>query len=225
MERPIDIQLEKLRNKLIKMCSLVDEQVNFAIKSFEENNGDLALLVIERDSNVDKYDNKIEKTCQKIFALNHPVALDLRLIMSALKINTNLERISDRSVNIARIFNNLGSKPDFFNKLHFNEISKLAKQMLKYAIDSYIYSDAETAKRIIGIDNKLDELVKLDSKLLVNIMKESNSNIEPGLLTFSLLQELERIGDHSTNIGEEVYFIVKAESIRHRNGMGADLEI
>ncbi|MFH0733338.1 MAG: phosphate signaling complex protein PhoU [bacterium] len=225
MERPIDIQLEKLRNKLIKMCSLVDEQVSFAIKSFEENNSKLALLVIERDPNVDKYDDKIEKVCQKIFALNHPVALDLRLIMSALKINTNLERISDRSVNIARIYNNLGSKPDFFSKLHFNEISKLTKQMLKYAIDSYIYSDAETAKRIIGIDNKLDELVNLDSKLLINIMKESNSNIEPGLLTFSLLQELERIGDHSTNIGEEVYFIVKAESIRHRNGKDTDLQI
>ncbi len=225
MERPIDIQLEKLRSKLIKMCSLVDEQVDFAIRSIDENKQELAVSVIERELNVDKFDNKIEKTCQKIFALNHPVAMDLRLIMSALKINANLERISDLSVNIARIYTNMGNKPVFFDKLHFTEICKLTKQMLKYAIDSYIYSDAENAKRIIGIDDKLDELVNLDSKRLVEIMKESPLNVEAGLFTFSLLQELERIGDHTTNIGEEVYFIVKAESIRHRNGKDTDLQI
>lgn len=217
MERPIDIQLEKLRNKLIKMGSLVDEQVDFAIRSIEENNLDLAVTVIERDLNVDKYDDKIEKVCQKIFALNNPVAMDLRTIMSTLKINANLERISDLSVHVAHIYKDLGSRPEFFESLHLSEIFRLVRQVLKYAIDSMIYSDAETAKRITGIDKKLDELVNIDSKILVDLMKNSGDLVEHGILTYSLLQELERIGDHSTNIGEEVYFAVKGESIRHRS--------
>ena len=93
MERPIDIQLQKLRVKLIKMCSIVEEQLDLALKSFESENKHLADIVINNDLNVDRYDDKIEKVCQKIFALNNPVAVDLRNIMSALKINTNLERV------------------------------------------------------------------------------------------------------------------------------------
>jgi phosphate transport system protein len=88
MERQLDIQLEKLKTRIIKMCSLVDEQVEFAIRSIEEENTELAQLVIERDKKVDKFDVKIDKICQKIFALNQPVAMDLRLIMSAMTINT-----------------------------------------------------------------------------------------------------------------------------------------
>jgi len=217
MERPIDIQLEKLKNKLIKMGSLVDEQVDFAIRAFEENNLDLASTVIERDLNVDKFDDKIEKICQKIFALNNPVAMDLRTIMSTLKINANLERISDLSVHIAHIYKDLGKKPTFFDSLHLTDIFTLVRQMLRYAIDSMIYSDSETAKRITGIDNQLDELVNSDIKILIDVMKKSADSVEQGVLTYSLLHELERIGDHSTNIGEEVYFAVKGESIRHRS--------
>ena len=83
MERLFDIQIEKLKTRLIKMCSLVDEQVEFAIRAMEEENIELAQLVVDRDKKVDKFDVKIEKICQKIFALNQPVAMDLRLIMSA----------------------------------------------------------------------------------------------------------------------------------------------
>ncbi len=101
MERQFEIQIEKLKTRLIKMCSLVDEQVELALKAVDEENTELADLVIERDAKVDKYDVKIEKICQKIFALSQPVAADLRLIMSALTIDTNLERIGDLAVNIA----------------------------------------------------------------------------------------------------------------------------
>ena len=87
MERLFDIQIEKLKTRLIKMCSLVDEQVEFAIRSIEEENTELAQLVVDRDKKVDKFDVKIEKICQKIFALNQPVAMDLRLIMSSLTIS------------------------------------------------------------------------------------------------------------------------------------------
>ncbi len=216
MERPIDIQLEKLRVKLIKMCSIVEEQLNLALKSFSIENKHLADIVISNDLSVDKYDDKIEKVCQKIFALNNPVAVDLRNIMSALKINANLERISDLSVNIARISKDLYKAPDYFERLNIFDIGKLTKQMLDYSIDAYVHNDADKSVEIIGIDDKLDLMVKNDSITLIKIMKEVSDNIESGILTYSLLQELERIGDHTTNIAEEVYFIVKGENIKHR---------
>lgn len=216
MDRPIDIQLEKLRVKLIKMCSIVEEQLNIALKSFDIENKHLADLVIQNDLSVDKYDNKIEKVCQKIFALNNPVAIDLRNIMSALKINANLERISDLSVNIARISKDLQPLPEYFERLNIADIGKLTKQMLDFAIDAYVQNDENKSLEIIGIDNKLDLMVKTAGNNLIIIMKESPENIESGILIYSLLQELERIGDHSTNIAEEVYFIVTGENIKHR---------
>ncbi len=217
MERLFDIQIEKLKTKLIKMCSLVDEQVEFAIRSVEENNRALADIVEERDDKVDKYDIKIEKICQKMFALNQPVAMDLRLIMSALKINANLERIGDIAVNIALDSKDLDSTPSFFERLHFNEIADIARSMIKMAIDSFIDNDIDLAKKVITSDDKLDDLVNEDSNLLKEIMKEKPENVEPGLIFYSIFQELERLGDHATNIGEEVYFIMKAQSIKHSN--------
>lgn len=217
MERPIDLQLEKLKVKLIKMCSLVDEQVELAIKAVEENNNEIASLVEERDAHVDKYDNKIEKVCHKIFAINQPVAVDLRLIISALKINSNLERIGDLAVNIARNAKDLSSKPDFFMKLHFNEIADISRGMINNAIDSFIGSDVELAGSVIESDDKLDSLVRKDTNTLIQIMKDDPGNVASALKFYSINEELERIGDHAVNIGREVYFIVKARSMKHRN--------
>jgi phosphate transport system protein len=217
MERPIDLQLEKLKVKLIKMCSLVDEQVEFAIKAVEGNNYEIANLVEERDARVDKYDNKIERVCHKIFALNQPVAMDLRLIISALKINSNLERIGDLAVNIARNAKDLKSRPEFFTKLHFSEIAEISRDMINKAIDSFIGSDVELAKSVIESDDRLDNLVRVDAEMLADVMKDHPANVSSALIFYSINQELERIGDHAVNICREVYFIVKARSIKHQS--------
>ncbi|MCB0750709.1 MAG: phosphate transport system regulatory protein PhoU, partial [Ignavibacteriae bacterium] len=111
MERQFELHLGKLRTRIIKMSSLVEEQLEFAIKAFNEEDLKLAELVTERELKVNKLDRKIEKTCQKIIALSQPVAMDLRLVISALTINTNVERIGDLAEHIARSFINLGKKP------------------------------------------------------------------------------------------------------------------
>ena len=116
MERLLDEHIEKLKRRVVKMCSLVDEQVQEAIKSVQDENLDLAKEVIEKDNKVDKYDNKIDKICQKIFALTQPVAMDLRLIMSSLTINNNLERIGDIATNIAEYISMIKKKPAFYNQ-------------------------------------------------------------------------------------------------------------
>ncbi len=216
MERPFDIQIEKLKTKLIKMCSLVDEQVEFVIRAIEEENESLAVLVLERDHKVDKYDVKVEKICQKLFALNQPVAMDLRLIMSALKINANLERIGDLAGNIARNAIEIKKKPEFFNRIRFSESASITREMIKNSIDSFIERDAELGRKVMMTDDKLDDLVNESRKILIQIMKENTDYIDDAMKFHIIFQTMERLGDHAVNIAEEVYFIVKAESIKHR---------
>lgn len=216
MERHFEQQIEKLRTRLIKMCSLVDEQVELAIRAFFEGSKDLAEVVIERDKKVDKYDVKIDKICQKIIALNQPVAMDLRLIMSALTINTNLERVGDIAVNIAESVNILEKKPDFINETKFHEMADKVKEMIKNAIDSFIENDAKLAQKVILSDNVVDNLNAENHKILIDIMKQKVDNIEPAVALLVVSRQLERLGDHATNIAEDVYFIVEAQLIKHK---------
>jgi len=216
MERLLDEHLEKLKTRVIKMCSLVDEQVQFAIKAVAEENLEIAKLVIERDTKVDKYDLKIDKICQRIFAVAQPVAMDLRYIMSALTINSNLERIGDIAVNIAESILLIKNKPSFFNQTKIEEMFFLAQEMLKDAIDSFINPNAELAKKVITADDQLDKLNADNHTILKEIMKQSAENIEPAVGLLVMSRELERIGDHSTNIAEDVFFIVEAQLVKHK---------
>ena len=216
MERLLDEYIEKLKTRVIKMCSLVDEQVQSAIKAVEDENLDLAQQVIDKDDKVDKFDTKIDKICQKIFALTQPVAMDLRLIMSSLTINNNLERIGDIAANIAEYIKMLEKKPEFFNSTKLADMFRLTKQMLKDAIDSYIGGNETLAKSVIESDNKLDQLNADNHKILVEIMKQKPENIESGIALLVMSRQLERLGDHCTNIAEDVFFIVEANLVKHK---------
>ena len=216
MERVIDEYIEKLKTRVIKMCSLVDEQVQSAIRAVEEENLELAKEVIEKDNKVDKYDNKIDKICQKIFALTQPVAMDLRLIMSSLTINNNLERIGDIAVNVAEYIKMIGKKPTFFKQTNLEEMFTLTKKMLKDSIDAYIAGDEKLAKSVIESDDKLDQLNFDNHKILIDIMKQDSDNIEPGIALLVMSRQLERLGDHCTNIAEDVFFIVEARLVKHK---------
>jgi phosphate transport system protein len=216
MQRLLDEHLEKLKTRILKMCSLVDEQFQLAVKAVEEENLDIAKLVIERDVKVDKYDLKIEKICQKIFALSQPVAMDLRLIMSSMTLNTDLERIGDISVNIVENILMIKNKPDFYNRTKLPEMFSLTKEMLKNAIDAYINGNAELAKKVIISDDQVDKLNAENHSILKAIMKESPDNIEAAVALLVISRELERVADHSTNIAEDVFFIVEAQLIKHK---------
>ena len=216
MERQFELHIEKLKSRIIRMSSLVEEQVEFAIKSVVEENSELAKMVIERDSKVNKLDRKIEKTCQKIIALNQPVAMDLRLILSALTINTNLERIGDLARNISLSFLSMQKKPPFINDTKLNEMSSVVKMMIKEAIDSFNNNDPKLAKKVIETDVQLDNLFKENRLILVGLMKADTNNIDGALCLLEISRHLERLGDHSTNIAEDVYFIVEAQLIKHK---------
>lgn len=216
MQRLLDEHLEKLKTRILKMCSLVDEQFQLAVKAVEEENLEIAKLVIERDAKVDKYDLKIDKICQKIFALSQPVAMDLRMIMSSMTLNTDLERIGDISVNIVENILLIQKKPEFYNRTKLTEMFSVTKEMLKNAIDAYINGNAELAKKVIISDDKVDNLNAENHSILKAIMKENPDNIEPAVALLVISRELERVADHSTNIAEDVFFIVEAQLIKHK---------
>jgi phosphate transport system protein len=216
MERQFEIQLEKLRKRILKMSSLVDEQVDYALRAVEESNVDFATLVISREDKVDKYDLKIEKICQRIIALSQPVAMDLRLIISAITIDTNLERIGDIAVNISEIFLMMKEKPDFIDRSKFADMAKIVKEMIKNAIDSFINGDPKLAQKVIETDKILDGYNRENHQILINIMKENAKYIEPAVALLVICRQLERVGDHCTNIAEDVFFIVEAQMIKHK---------
>lgn len=216
MERQFEIHLGKLKSRIIKMSSLVEEQLEFAIKAIDEDNPKLAELVREREDKVNKLDRKIEKTCQKVIALSQPVAMDLRLVISALTINTNLERIGDLAENIARSYLILEKIPDFLSKTNYTQMAKQVKLMIKEAIDSFNNYDAEMAKRVIEYDNQLDNLFAGNRAIVIDIMKENPQVIDGALGILEICRHIERIGDHATNIAEDVYFIVEAQLIKHK---------
>jgi len=216
MQRLLDEHLDKLKTRIIKMCSLVDEQVSFAIRSVEEENLELAGTVIELDKKVNKFDVKIDKICQKIFALSQPVAMDLRYIMSSLTINSNLERIGDIAVNISENILLIQKKPAFYNQTKIAEMFTIVQQMLKNAIDSFIGENAELAKKVILSDDIIDKMNSDNHVILKEIMKQNSDNIEPAVALLVISRELERLADHTTNIAEDVFFIVEAQMIKHK---------
>ncbi len=211
----LEEELEQLKTKIIKMGSLVEEQIELSIRSLFEGNLDLAKTVISRDDEVDKYDIKIDKHCQRIFALTQPVAFDLRLIMSALMINSDLERMGDIAVNISERAEPLLGYSDLLKKVKVDEMSGKVKKIVRMGIDCFVNSDAELAKKIILMDVEVDKLDKHIFDLITLEMRNDNDMIIPCSHILTLIRNIERLSDHATNIAEDVIFLIDAKIIKH----------
>ena len=211
----LEEELEQLRTKIIKMGSLVEEQVDLSLRALFEGNIELAKTVIARDDEVDKYDIKIDKLCQRIFALTQPVAFDLRLIMTALMINSDLERMGDISVNISERAEPLIGYKELLIKMRVSEIARKVQKIIKMSIDSFVNGDAELAKEIIKADIEIDRLDKDIFEMLTNEMKSDNEVIVPCAHILTLVRNIERLADHAANIAEDVIFLIDAKIIKH----------
>lgn len=215
MRHRIDEQLLKLRRRMIKMCSLVDEQVESAFRAIQNDDPELAARVILLDEKVDLYDLKISRSCQKILAINQPVAVDLRMIMSSISINNNLERIGDIAVNLCENFRLKNRKPLFFDRIKFVDMAHIVREMLRNSIDSFIRLDSTLAVQVLGTDRLLDRLNVENHRIMIDIMKEEKDNIEEAVAYLVMCRQLERIGDHATNIAEDVLFVVHGKTVKH----------
>jgi len=213
--RHFEQELDQLRTTLIRMASLVDEQIDRGVKAILTSDIALAKDVIERDREVDLFDNEIDHLCMRIFALTQPVAIDLRLLVAALKINNELERIGDIAVNLAERVNALAPHKKFVQKTSIKEMTDAARTMVKDAIDAFVNSDANLAQKVLEADDQIDDLDAVNFKNMIALMQQSPENIMPGSHVMIVSRHIERLADHATNIAEGVIFIINARIIKH----------
>ncbi|MFN0156982.1 MAG: phosphate signaling complex protein PhoU [Bacteroidota bacterium] len=215
MQRHFEQELDQLKTTLIQMGSLVDSQIDAAARALFEADVVLALRVIADDDRVNGYDTEIDRQCQQIFALNQPVAADLRLLMSALRINNQIERIGDIAVNIAERVEPLAAHTAFLRSTRLEEMLQIARIMVSDSLNAFIHNNPSLAMRVLESDDVVDDLDRNIFLQLVNEMKSNHEIIEPAAHIIILSRHIERLADHATNIAEDVIFLVDAKIVKH----------
>lgn len=216
MERIFDEELKQLRQDILMMASLVEEEIFKSVEALKQRNGVLAEEVIASDKKIDELENKIDEFCLDLIALRQPVAQDLRFITMAMQINSDLERIADLAVDIAQRALELIAQPVLKPLIDIPKLANLSQAMLKDAIDAFINKDAELAKRVVLSDKEADGLRDLVQKELIYDYLVKDGSAAPRAVPLILVaRHLERICDHATNIAEDVVYMIQAKVVRH----------
>ena len=215
MERQFDKELQDLRENLLKMGTLVEEAIANAVKSLIERDSDLARRTIERDSQINELEVKLEEKAIKLLALRQPMARDLRFIVKSVKIIASLERIGDHSVNICERALELNKEPPLKPYIDIPIMAQSAQMMLKEALDAFINEDTVLALKVCKDDQIIDDLDEQILRELLTFMTEDPHTITRAIWIIQISKNLERIGDLATNIAESVIYMVDAKDIRH----------
>ena len=216
MGKHLQRDLDDLKKELLANGSMVENAVNHAIEALVNRHINLAEMVIEGDNAIDQKENQIEEECLKLLALHQPVAADLRFIISALKVNNDLERIGDLAANIAERAVYLSSHEPLQAALNFPRMADGARKMVRKSLDALVGMDANLARIVLTMDDEIDDLNREMYTTLQDLMHQSPECIERAVQTLSVSRYLERIADLSTNIAEDVVFMVEGELIRHQ---------
>ncbi len=216
MHEHFEEELEKLNTNLLKMASLVDEQVERVFTALDTKNIEMCKGVKAKDVEIDAYDNLILAQCENILALFQPVASDLRYVMSIIMINNQLERCGDIAVNISQRIKKAFDHIDLIKESGIIEMIKKAKEMVKHSIDSFLNKDIDLAYNVIMQDNEVDKMNKQIFKVLVERMKQNPELIEPASHLIVLTRHIERLADHATNIAENLVFYIEAKIVAHK---------
>jgi len=208
-------QLEELRRNLILMGGEVERQIQRAIEALIEVDPEKARAVIAADEEIDRMEVTIEEQAISLFALQQPVAVDLRFLIAALKINSDLERIGDHAVNIAEGAERLAGQKPFKPFIDLPYMAEVAMAMLKESLDAFVNRDAGLAKRVIRRDDILDEKNVSIIRELLTYMAEYPNLITYCIELISISKNLERVGDLATNICEDTIFIAEARWVKH----------
>jgi phosphate transport system protein len=215
MERHFDEELNKLKEKLLRMASLVEEAISHAVKALVDRNSDLAAEVIKRDDEVNMLEIEIDEQCLKLLALMQPIAIDLRFITSAMKIGNDLERMGDQAVNIAERTLELLRQPQLKPLIDIPRMATLAQKMVKDSLDAFVNKDTNLARDVCVRDDQVDNLNDQVFRELLTYMMEDTSTITRAVDLILIGRHLERIADHATNIGEDVVYLVEGKTIKH----------
>jgi phosphate transport system protein len=213
-------ELEQLKTRLLEMGGLAEEQVRLAVKALMERDRELVALALNGDEPINKLHIEVDGRCFTLLALHQPMAVDLRAIVAAVKINTDLERVGDLAINIAEAARRYAQHAPVKKLIDIPRMATIAQTMLRDSLDSFVRRDIELAQRVLNEDDKLDALKTQIFRELLTYMLQDTGTIEAALDLILISRHLERIGDHATNIAEDVIFMVSARDVRHHAGEG-----
>ncbi len=215
-------ELVRLKKELFSLSAMVEEALHLAVRAVMERNQDYANQVVASDVAVDQKEVEIEEECLKILALYQPVAADLRYIIVALKMNNDLERIGDLAVNIAHRASSLIKLPKTQAHFDFSEMSKCVQLMLRQAIESLVNSDSALATSVCKSDDQVDEMNRQMHNRIREAIRANLGDLESLTYYMSVSRNLERIADHTTNIAEDVVYLVEGHIIRHGRSVAGE---
>jgi phosphate transport system protein len=214
-QRHFDEELAELKAKLVRMAGLAEDQIDKALAALVKRDSALARQVIERDHKVNALDVEIDEDCIRLLALHQPAARDLRLVTTAMKIATELERISDLAENVCERAIELNEEPQLKPYIDIPRMGNLARIMVKESIDAFVKEDAVLARKVLADDDFVDELMEQLFRELLSFMLEDPHTISRAIRLSFIAKYLERMADHATNIAELVVYLVEGRIIRH----------
>lgn len=210
-----EMELEKIKENILKMGGFVEDAIRKSITALVDRNRELAIRVIDNDAIVNNYDVEIEEECIRFLAIWQPTGSNLRFVTTAIKIITDLERMGDLAVDICERAVELLDEPPLKPYIDIPRMAEAAQKMLKDSLDSFVLKDADLAVRVCAADDFVDNLnQQIFNELLVYMLKDPKNISRAVRLTY-ITKYLERIGDHATNIAEMVVYMVKGKVIRH----------
>lgn len=216
MERHFDEELKILNADLLKMAALTEEAIYKSIEALKERDADTANKVIDADSAIDELELKVEERAIDLLALRQPLAVDLRFVTTAMKVNAELERIADLAVDISQRALEISDKPLLKPLIDIPKLSEMARKMVKDAIDSFVNRDEELARKVIFADSEADRLRdRIQEDLLTGYILKDVSSAPRAVPLLLVARHLERICDHATYIAQDVIYMVRAEVVRH----------
>jgi phosphate transport system protein len=215
LTRHFQEELALLQQRLLSMGGLAEERMCDSVKAVAQRDPALVEHILTGDEPINVLHIEIDDRCFKLLALHQPMAADLRAIVAAVKINTDLERVGDLAVNIAEAGKRYLQHPPVKPLIDIPRMGDIAQRMLRDALDSFVRRDLTLAESVLAADDRLDALKTQIFRELLTFMLSDPATIEPALDLILISRHLERIGDHATNIAEDVIFMVSAKDVRH----------
>jgi phosphate transport system protein len=210
--------LDELKDRLLRMAGLAEQSITRAVKAFETRDLNQCRLVYESEAIINATEREIDELALDLLAMQQPMAVDLRFIVSVIKINADLERVGDQAVNIAERVEALLSVPAVDLPVDIPLMAETARTMIRQALESFVLGDAELAERVLTMDDTVDRMDREIADAMTNLMKKSPELAEQALDALIIARNLERVGDHATNVAEDVIFWVRGADVRHHLG-------
>ena len=208
--------LDDLKQKLLRMGGLAEQAVDRAIQSYRKRDTKLCKMVLDSEPSINAAEREIDELAHELLAMQQPMAVDLRFILAVIKINADLERVGDQAVNIVQRVLDMIATPPHDIPVDIPRMAQLSAEMIRTALQAFVQEDVNLAKQVLATDDELDRLNREASTAMTKQMQESPDTVTEALDALLIARNLERVGDHATNIAEDVIFWIEGSDVRHQ---------